>query len=545
MRFAFVQGSFMRLSLPYLSASLREAGHQTALAYDPLIFGDVFHSPNELKNPATYRARALFSYTQQVIDEVAAWKPDAIGVTLGSSEFRWARDVIARLKRATGVPIVIGGPHPTATPDTALTELGADYALRGECDRTLVKLVDALSGHGRLEAVPNLWYRKDGRVVSNPMLPLVQALDELPFPDQDLYYQRGYPFNIGYFAVGSRGCEYSCTYCQASLVRKIYYGPKKYRTERSFLRWRSPANLIEELKVARRAWDIRTIRFNDNDLIKDDDFFHEFAPLLAREIGIPYKCFIAPTSVTPRKAQLLKESGCVQVQMGVQSLDPTTRTKVLSRHYSNQVIIDAINALNDAGVFVMTDNLLDLPGSTPKESEGMFDFYRKHRVGCINTYYLNYWANQDITETARQMQHLSDADIERLSTDPHSVCILFPYAKRHLAFEKIRHRTNAINHVPGPLGWMLADSGIGEAISRLGVFDLLDHAYKLAWTATDRLPPAHVGYELTFVRRSLETKYFLRAKLLERLGLGPRQVLLRESRYPHPWVDGGAAEGPA
>jgi radical SAM superfamily enzyme YgiQ (UPF0313 family) len=80
--------------------------------------------------------------------------------------------------RARGVPVVMGGAHPSLLPDEALVH--ADWVLRGEAELSFLGLLNELSRDGDLSAVPGLSYRDDKEVHHNRTASVRPDLDELP-----------------------------------------------------------------------------------------------------------------------------------------------------------------------------------------------------------------------------------------------------------------------------------------------------------------------------------------------------------------------------
>ena len=76
-------------------------------------------------------------------------------------------------------------------------------------------------------------------------------LDELPFPDKALFYEKVPYFSSVYTIMASRGCPFSCSYCINNSLRKIYDNPRKYWRKRSI------ENVIEELRIALEKWDYK------------------------------------------------------------------------------------------------------------------------------------------------------------------------------------------------------------------------------------------------------------------------------------------------
>ena len=92
---------------------------------------------------------------------------------------------IADRARKAGVPVVLGGPHPSFTAEECLEH--SDFVIRGEGEEGLPALVQALEKGCGFGDVPGLSHRGDcGEIVHNPMPDLLEDLDGLPDPDFDL-----------------------------------------------------------------------------------------------------------------------------------------------------------------------------------------------------------------------------------------------------------------------------------------------------------------------------------------------------------------------
>lgn len=91
----------------------------------------------------------------------------------------------AQRAKARGIPVIMGGAHPSFMPEEALNY--CDFVVRGEGDCALTELLNYLDvGTPSIEAIPGLSYRnKTGNVLHNPASPLLKEedLDALPIPD--------------------------------------------------------------------------------------------------------------------------------------------------------------------------------------------------------------------------------------------------------------------------------------------------------------------------------------------------------------------------
>src|SRR5262249_35857860 len=132
----------------------------------------------------------------------------------------------------------VGGPHVSALPERTLETFPAfDYGVVGEGERSYPALVDALDAGRDPRDVPGLVHRDGGVVRANPRAPYLDGdeLDAVPEPAWDLvpdFPLRFQPNVFNYRAtpvaslVTSRGCPFSCTFCDRSTSgrRGRYHG---------------------------------------------------------------------------------------------------------------------------------------------------------------------------------------------------------------------------------------------------------------------------------------------------------------------------------
>jgi len=125
-----------------------------------------------------------------------------LGIMLYSFATAQAEEVYREVAAAkSGSVYIAGGPHPSALPEEALQYF--DYVVVGEAEETLPELIDAIKKGRSVDYVLGIAYHKDGRTICTP---------ERPAVDLDLYP----PFCSCILAPIeiSRGCPWSCAYCQ-------------------------------------------------------------------------------------------------------------------------------------------------------------------------------------------------------------------------------------------------------------------------------------------------------------------------------------------
>jgi radical SAM superfamily enzyme YgiQ (UPF0313 family) len=209
--------------------------------------------------------------------------------------------------RAAGIPVVLGGTHPTFMTDEAL--LHADYVVRGEGEGAFVELIEALQGAGALSAIRNLSYWQDGRPVHNPERPMIRQLDTNPIPDFALV-QGWKPGGIVSLAT-SRGCPFSCTFCSVPGM----YG-HAFRTH-------SVDRVVEELKRHRAA---SYIFFADDTFTANKQRTKELlSRMIAEKVTPDWGAQVRTDAVDdPEMLELMRRSRCFNVYVGFESINPRT-----------------------------------------------------------------------------------------------------------------------------------------------------------------------------------------------------------------------------
>ncbi len=222
---------------------------------------------------------------------------DLVGITvLTKTALRAYR--IADAYRRRGIPVVLGGIHPSALPEEAKEH--ADAVVIGEAEKTWPCLVEDFR-RGDLKP----FYRQEG----------FTDLSNIPKPRREILPRKGYfPLDVVQF---SRGCPYRCEFCS---VRK-FFGDR--------YRFRPVADVVEEIK----SLPHRLIMFNDDNVLGNLSYSKELFKAL-----IPLKKkWVGETSLSGLRdsdtIKLLVESGCIGLLIGFESLSQSNLN--LSKKFQN------------------------------------------------------------------------------------------------------------------------------------------------------------------------------------------------------------------
>src|SRR3989338_4483791 len=199
---------------------------------------------------------------EEIIELLKQKKPDIIGISFGT-QIRFSAFDLARLIKQNfpKVTLVVGGPHPTLTPQDTLENINEiDIVVRGEGEISFLNLVRTLESGGDLAGVKGISFRNQkGDIIHNPPELPIQDLDKLPLPARDLLPMDKYEkttvlskkraTNI----MSSRGCPYYCAYCSTS----EQWGHR--------IRHRSPINVVDEIGFLLKTYPfLEGIRFFDD-----------------------------------------------------------------------------------------------------------------------------------------------------------------------------------------------------------------------------------------------------------------------------------------
>lgn len=400
MKVLFPYGGYENLGIEYLSAVLREAGHHTALAFDPRLFDDHY-----TRIPPLAR---LCDFRPALIEKARAERPDLVAFSVVTEDYAWACDIARELKASLDVPVVFGGVHVSSVPQRVMANDFVDFAVVGEGEHALLELVQCLEQGEPLNQIPNLWFKQDRQVLSNPPRPLIQDLDSLPFPHKGLFYDELPFLKYEYLTMTSRGCPNRCTYCFNNHMQRLYRGKGRY------VRRRSPGDVLEELVLARSSYPLKRVQFYDDIFASKVSWLEQFSSGYRREIALPFWCSVNPYFINSDAVRILAEMGCCEVQMGVQTINPRLRKDILRRPESVAQIERAVSLFHSSGIKCVVDNISGIPGEQEEHLVESLRFYNKVRPSRISDYYLRYYPSTEIVRIAEEMGCLDAEKIEQL-----------------------------------------------------------------------------------------------------------------------------------
>ena len=248
----------------------------------------------------------------EIRSAITEFDPGVVGISSKTQNFPSAMKVAQIAKQHNpDTLVVLGGPHATLSTRTALDCPDIDVAVLGEGEMTLVELLKARENGAPLSEVAGLAYRRDGREAFTPSRTNMPDLDELPFPAEAaprvLRDYESYPAEAFGYVFSARGCPYACTFCESKAIW----------TQKT--RWRSPENVVRELKLLMER-GVRYVYFDDDTFGIHPRYIAELCGLIETECPkLKWGCEITVGVVKERSVEYMRRSGCVRVNIGVES----------------------------------------------------------------------------------------------------------------------------------------------------------------------------------------------------------------------------------
>jgi radical SAM superfamily enzyme YgiQ (UPF0313 family) len=236
-----------------------------------------------------------------------------VGITAMTHQAVRAYEIADEFRRR-GVPVVLGGIHPTVLPDEAAEH--ADAVVIGEAEPVWETLLDDLLA-GRLKSV----YRAP--------LPRGDSL-VVPWARREIF--SGNRYLTTQTLQASRGCPYDCPFC----IVTPYFG--------NTFRYRDPEDILAELSSFKKKLTV----FLDDNLLGDP---HRVKPVLEgiKSLGLRWGGQSnLRFAEDPELVRLVADSGCIGIFVGIESV-----TGLHSNHPktgTGKTPADLIKRVRDAGI---------------------------------------------------------------------------------------------------------------------------------------------------------------------------------------------------
>lgn len=325
LRFSFfgyegISPASIHLGIAYLISVLKKNNHEVKL------FDEGWGYPSE-----------------EIFNLVERFKPDLIGVTSFSPNRLFANELINNLKQKySNIPIVYGGNHVSTVKSSVLKENPADFAIKHEGEYTLLDLVNHIEKCDcSFSQIPGLIWRDGKNIVENPDRTLIKDLDNLPFPDFNLFKIEKHPSYKEKIIpmITSRSCPFNCSFC----ATKLSMG-RGFRT-------RSPENVFEEIRFQYNN-GFRQFDIHDDCFSLDMQRANKILDLIldsGLKLKFQFATGIRVDTVNPEFLAKLKKAGCFYIIYGCETGNQRI-LKNLQKGITLEQVRNAVKWTNETGI---------------------------------------------------------------------------------------------------------------------------------------------------------------------------------------------------
>ena len=212
----------------------------------------------DLNHPPDKVMERYLKVDDGIVKNVVDFRPDIIAMSTYASNIYnvlfWA-DVLK--EKIPECFIVIGGNHVSYIAKECLTKCkGIDAVEKFEGEIPFKMLCEKIYNNDHdFSDIPSFAYRKNGQIVENTKIALMEDLNALPMLNRSFFSEADNQQKQTHAdIVSARGCTANCTFCNCN-----HYWNKTHRT-------RTVESVIEELKVLQRTSPLESVRFRDETL---------------------------------------------------------------------------------------------------------------------------------------------------------------------------------------------------------------------------------------------------------------------------------------
>lgn len=302
---------------------------------------------------AGYEVDFLDNHSEALFDmmlrERLSRRPDAICLSTTFILHRGRLEEIVRMIREVcpSVPLILGGA--SLVSDPSMAELG-DFSVPGDGENVVVPLLDAIfSGRGvspgQIAGVSPGSFQ--GGLYANIAYDV--NLDDVIWPDWSLATRLPNEF---FPLETQRGCRWRCTFCNF---------PTRAGNK---MRYRSVDGVIREMIRNYEVFGIHRYVFADSTFNSPPDRCIELLRKI-KELPFPVEWvgYARVDAVTPEQADLMRESGCKDLFLGLESGDDFVLKK-MNKGFTVDKMRAGIRLLRERDISFTSSWLIGFPGET-------------------------------------------------------------------------------------------------------------------------------------------------------------------------------------
>jgi radical SAM superfamily enzyme YgiQ (UPF0313 family) len=380
------------LGIGYLSAVLERRGFDV-MPLDCIVEGYdkvIYNNANEM----------TFGLTDDDIrGKIQHFMPNYVGISvLISRQLENAHRICKLAKEVnSNIETIMGGCHPSALPNEVLADPNVDHVVVGDGEDAILKIVRGESG---------------GIVLGGDV-----NVNDLPYPARHLFPMEKYlkinmptsvysPHNRVTQIEFTRSCPFNCCFCATTKFRGRY---KKRKIE----------DCLDEIRYLKQIYQIEELDIIDSNLIIDKEWTLDLLKGI-KDIGISWANpgGIWVGGLDDELLYLMKESGCYQLSLAIESSTPRILKEVINKPTKLEMVDPVVKTCKKIGIDLHAFFVCGFPEQSREEIINDYKFAKKMGFTSASFNIICPLPGSDIYDKYKDVLSFGDVEL-RKSSIPH------------------------------------------------------------------------------------------------------------------------------
>ncbi len=305
-------------------------------------------------------------WQKYLVQEIKKFKPDMIAMSCNTLYMQYVKKISKFVKETFNLPIIVGGYHASMYPKDTLSIPYIDFLIVGDAELSLPEFLDKYEKGKSIEKIQGLWYKKNSLVKGNKNGCFLKNIDGFPTPNWDLWKDLDkYFYYLGMlYVIGSRGCPYRCSYCDAVGIDKAVKGP--------YFRLRDPRAYAREIAEQWEKYEKRGMRLAqifDQVLTFNKKWVKDFCDEYRKVTDVEkygFSTFARIDNLDKERLKILGKSGCRLLRVGIEAGSERVRNQIYRKNISTKNIKEIFKTAKQNNVGFTAFYMLGGPSETRK-----------------------------------------------------------------------------------------------------------------------------------------------------------------------------------
>ncbi len=336
---------------PSLQANIQESPKNNSYSMGLAYLHSIIEKAGYLIETKNYNNLDSSLAEKEISTKIKDFNPDFLLIQVFTMN-RVASYNLIRIVRQfnPNMKIVLGGVHASIYYEQLLKNFDINCVVIGEGEVTIVEVLKSFSNETEISEIKGIAYKTNGKVIKNPDRPLIENIDNIPFPKHELFIDSERTMAC---MLTSRGCPFKCSFCCLHTISR-----RKFRT-------RTVKNVVDEIEyIEKKFKNIKTIQLADDtftlNLQRAIDICKE---IIKRKIKLKFLCSARIKPATPELFEYMEKAGFTHIGFGLETGSPKL-LKSIHKSLTQEDVIETFNMLKNSKINLITFLMVGFPGET-------------------------------------------------------------------------------------------------------------------------------------------------------------------------------------